>query len=216
MASTHRKPSTEPIIRSAMAHLRRADRVMAQVIEQVGPFTLKPDRNRFAMLVRSIVSQQISTSAARAIRGRLETLAAGQTLTPAAVAALDIDQLRSVGLSRQKAMYLSDLAQQCVAGEVRLDRLGRMTDERIIEQLTQVKGIGRWTAQMCLIFSLRRLDVFPHDDLGIRTALRNLYSLGELPDRETAHGIATPWRPYATVASWYCWRSLDLKRGGQG
>ncbi len=93
-----------------------------------------------------------------------------------------------------------------------LRRIGRLPDEQVVEQLTQVKGIGRWTAQMFLIFSLGRPDVFPHDDLGVRTAIRNRYGLAELPDKATSHAIAAPWRPYASVASWYCWRSLDLAR----
>jgi DNA-3-methyladenine glycosylase II len=97
-------------------------------------------------------------------------------------------------------------------GTVDLRQIGRLSDERIVEQLTQVKGIGRWTAQMFLIFSLGRLDVFPHDDLGVRTAIRNRYGLDDLPDKQTAITIAAPWRPYASVASWYCWRTLDLDR----
>ena len=97
-------------------------------------------------------------------------------------------------------------------GTVDLRQIGRLSDERIVEQLTQVKGIGRWTAQMFLIFSLGRLDVFPHDDLGVRTAIRNRYGLDDLPDKQTAIAIAAPWRPYASVASWYCWRTLDLAR----
>ena len=97
-------------------------------------------------------------------------------------------------------------------GTVDLRQIGRLSDERVVEQLTQVKGIGRWTAQMFLIFSLGRLDVFPHDDLGVRTAIRNRYGLADLPDKATAFAIAGPWRPYASVASWYCWRTLDLAR----
>jgi DNA-3-methyladenine glycosylase II len=204
--------TNDPEIRTAVAHLRRSDRVLAALIEEVGPFTLKPTRDRFEMLVRSIVSQQISTSAARSIRARLEALAHPQKLTPQTVSALAAERLRSAGLSRQKATYLSDLAQKCADGQIQLNRLGRLPDEKIIDELTRVKGIGHWTAQMFLIFALRRLDVFPHGDLGIRTALKNLYSLDELPDRAAGLRIADSWRPYATVASWYCWRSLDLRK----
>lgn len=128
------------------------------------------------------------------------------------MATLTEPQLRSVGLSRQKASYLLDLAQKTLNGTVRLDRMGRLRDEAVIEMLTQVKGIGRWTAEMFLIFSLGRLDVLPVDDLGVRAAIKDLYALDDLPDKQTCIEIAAPWRPYATIGSWYCWRSLDLKR----
>jgi DNA-3-methyladenine glycosylase II len=124
--------------------------------------------------------------------------------------------LRSAGLSPQKASYVADLAAKVNAGTVDLRRIGRLSDERIIDRLTQVKGIGHWTAQMFLIFALGRLDVFPHDDLGVKTAIRNRYGLSELPDKPTALAIAAPWRPYASVASWYCWRTLDLERNKPG
>jgi DNA-3-methyladenine glycosylase II len=197
-------------IRKARRHLRGADPVMREVIDAVGPFTLRLERDRFGMLVRSIISQQISTSAARSIRRRLQELA--PDMAAANLAQFTVDQLRSVGLSPQKASYVAELASKVNAGTVELRQIGRLSDERVVEQLTQVRGIGRWTAQMFLIFSLGRLDVFPHDDLGVRTAIRDRYGLADLPDKHTAHAIAVPWRPYASVASWYCWRTLDLKR----
>ena len=204
-------------IRKARRHLRAADPVMKAVIDAVGPFTLRLERDRFGMLVRSIISQQISTSAARSIRRRLQEFAGPEGMKAATLAQFTVDQLRSVGLSPQKASYVADLARKVNDGTVDLRQIGRLSDERIVEQLTQVKGIGRWTAQMFLIFSLGRLDVFPHDDLGVRTAIRNRYGLADLPDKQTALAIAAPWRPYASVASWYCWRTLDLKReDGQG
>lgn len=199
-------------IQSARRHLRVADPVMKAIIDAVGPYTLRFEQDRFAMLVRSIVSQQISTSAARAIRKRLQELAGPEGLTAANLARFRADELRSVGLSPQKTAYVTDLAAKVNDGTVDLRRIGRLPDERVVEQLTQVKGIGRWTAQMFLIFSLGRPDVFPHDDLGVRTAIRNRYGLAELPDKATSHAIAASWRPYASVASWYCWRSLDLAR----
>ena len=199
-------------IQKARRHLRTADPVMKAVIDAVGPFTLRLERDRFSMLVRSIISQQISTSAARSIRRRLQELAGADGLDPANLAKFSVDQLRSVGLSPQKASYVTDLACKVNDGVVDLRQIGRLSDERIMEQLTKVKGIGSWTAQMFLIFSLGRLDVFPHDDLGVRTAIRNRYGLADLPDKNTAVAIAASWRPYATVASWYCWRTLDLAR----
>ena len=164
------------------------------------------------MLVRSIVSQQISTSAARSIRARLRELVGPGGFTAANLIRFDVDQLRSAGLSGQKASYMADLASKVNEGAVNLRQIGRLSDDRIVEQLTLVKGIGHWTAQMFLIFSLGRPDVFPHGDLGVRASIRNHYGLSDLPNKETSHSIAEPWRPYASVASWYCWRALDLVR----
>jgi DNA-3-methyladenine glycosylase II len=199
-------------IRKASRHLQAADPVMRAMIDAVGPFTLRFERDRFGLLVRSIVSQQISTIAARAIRKRLQEVAGPDGLTAANLARLSGDQLRSAGLSLQKASYIADLASKVNDGTVDLRQIGRLSDGRVIERLTQVKGIGRWTAQMFLIFSLGRPDVFPYDDLGVRTAIRDRYGLGGLPDKDTSLAIADAWRPYASVASWYCWRTLDLAR----
>jgi DNA-3-methyladenine glycosylase II len=200
--------------RLALRHLRSNDPVMKAIIRDVGPFTLRPERDRFRMLVRSIISQQISTGAARSIRQRLVELCAPAGLTAARLIRFSPEQLRSAGVSPQKAKYILDLAAHVQDGLVDLRQIGRFSDERVIEQLTTVKGIGRWTAQMFLIFSLGRLDIFPHDDLGVRKAIRNRYELTELPDKETSCSIAEKWRPFASVASWYCWRSLDLRRNG--
>lgn len=197
-------------IDAATRHLRRRDAVMRAVIKAVGPFTLTLERNRFRMLVRSIIAQQISGHAARSIRKRLDTLVGPGGVTPEKLAGLSVADLRTAGLSGQKASYLHDLAAKVAAGKIRLHRTPKMSDEEIIAELIQVRGIGVWTAQMFLMFSLGRLDVFPHDDLGIRSALKKLYGLPELPDKATSQRIAEPWRPYATIASWYCWRSLEV------
>ncbi len=137
-------------------------------------------------------------------------------MTPANLARQKEAKLRTLGISRQKAGYLLDLARNVDDGTVPLDRIGRLSDEEIIARLTQVKGIGRWTAEMFLIFSLGRLDVLPVDDLGVRAALKNLHGLDELPGKRHCHELAAPWRPYATIGSWYCWRSLDVKQNGVG
>ncbi len=184
---------------------------MREVIRRAGPFRLKLRRDRFYSLVSSILSQQISGKAAASIRARLEEYVAPERISPENLGRLTPRRLRGIGVSPQKARYLLELAGRVRSGELKLDRLARMTDDQVIEALIQVKGIGVWTAQMFLIFSLGRLDVFPHDDLGVRAAIRNLYSLDDLPDKETSHRIAMPWRPYASVASWYCWRSLEFK-----
>ncbi len=202
-------------VAAAIDHIQAADPVLGRLIDAVGPFALRLERDRFQMLVRSIISQQISTGAARSIRQRLEQLAAPDGLTAERLGRFTVEELRTAGVSPQKASYLLDLARRVNDGALELRNIGRLSDERIIEHLIQVKGVGRWTAQMFLIFSLGRLDVFPHDDLGVRAAIRDQYGLDELPNKETSHAIAAPWRPYATVASWYCWRSLDLKRNGR-
>jgi DNA-3-methyladenine glycosylase II len=199
----------------AIAHLSAADPVMRRLIASVGPFRLKPIRNRFRTLVRSIVSQQISSKAAASILRKLEALVEPHGgLSPESVLRLSAAKMRKAGLSPQKQAYLRNLAEQVDARKVRLDRLNRLPDEDVIAELIQVKGIGRWTAQMFLIFTLARADVFPHDDLGVRAAIKRFYGLDELPDKETSHRIAEAWRPYATVGSWYCWRSLALPEEG--
>jgi len=207
-------------IKTARLHLRKSDPKLGAIIKAVGPFTAKARRDRFGTLVRSIVSQQIATAAATAIKGRLETAITehrkttpkrGQPYCPETILDFSIDELRAIGLSRQKATYIQSLAQHVVNGDVDLSKMGKLDDEAVIESLIQVKGIGRWTAQMFLIFSLARMDVLPVDDLGIKTAVRNTYGLDELPDKKTMEKIAQPWRPYASIASWYMWRSLELK-----
>lgn len=197
-------------IDKALRHLRRADPVMRTLIKKAGRYDLKPRRDRFVMLVSSIISQQISTSAARSIRQRLFDHVAPEKISTENLCRLTPDVLRTLGVSPQKAAYLLDLANRVASGEVRLDKMGRMSDEEVIEELIRIKGIGVWTAQMFLMFALGRPNVFPHDDLGVKTAIKNLYGLDELPDKTTSHRIAEPWRPYATVASWYCWRSLEF------
>jgi DNA-3-methyladenine glycosylase II len=199
-------------IDAGLNHLRVVDPVMRRLIADVGPFRLRLERNRFRSLVRSIISQQISGSAAQAIRRRLEGILGPRKMTADNLARMTSNQLRQAGLSSQKSSYLLDLSEKVLQGQVRLRRLARLSDEEIIQELVQVKGIGVWTAQMFLIFSMGRLDVFPHADLGIRSALRRLYQLDDLPNHATSHEIARSWRPFATLASWYCWRSLDLEK----
>ncbi|MFM9965424.1 MAG: DNA-3-methyladenine glycosylase family protein [Planctomycetaceae bacterium] len=197
-------------IARALRHLRQSDPVLAEVIRRVGPFELQPKRGRFQSLVRSILAQQISTAVARSMVRKLEARLAPNNLTPASLGQLSFDELRAIGLSRQKATYLQDLTEKVASKTVRLHRVHRLTDEEIIAELIQVKGIGRWTVQMFLIFCLGRPDVFAPDDFGLRSAIQRLYGLPELPKRAEAEEIAAPWRPHATVASWYLWRSLEL------
>ena len=193
-------------IQHGIRHLRKTDPIMRKVIRKAGPFKLNRQNDRFHALALAIVSQQISGKAARSVWAKLKTIAS--PLSPERILELPIEELRKAGLSRQKASYLLDLANHVCDGRLRLNRIGRLSDEEVIEALVAVKGIGLWTAQMFLIFSLSRLDVLPHADLGLRTAIQRLYDLDALPDRETCHRIAEPWRPYASIATWYCWRSL--------
>lgn len=196
---------------AATRHLKRCDPVLAAVIRQVGPCGYSLQRDRFGMLVRSIVYQQISGAAARTILGRLTDALPERKLAAEGLASLTVEQYRLAGVSKQKASYLQSLAELSLTGDLKLARIGRYADEEIIAQLTQVKGIGVWTAQMFLMFSLGRPDVLPWDDLGVRQAIRKMYGLTEMPSRAESEQIAAPWRPYASVASWYCWRSLEIK-----
>lgn len=198
-------------IEQAVKHLRKSDAAMRQVIRTIGPFTLKTMPGGYAVLVRSILSQQISTAAAETIRKRLESLLPQRRFVPGSLARLTDDQLQSVGLSSQKRSYIRDLTQKTLDGTINFRRIAAGTDEDAIEELVQVKGIGRWTAQMFLIFSLGRLDVFAPDDLGLQNAIRARYQTPEKANRKHFETIAEPWAPYRTVASWYLWRSLEKK-----
>ena len=203
-------PPSAAEIQRGVNHLRKSDPILRDVIRQAGPFALKLKRDRYQALVYSILSQQISGKAAAAVRKKLEQLAGAEGLTPARISTFSLEELRSAGLSKQKASYILDLSQRVHGGTLALESLARCSDDMVIESLVEVKGIGVWTAHMFLIFSLGRLDILPHGDYGVRSAIQRLYSLEELPDRETCHRIAEPWRPYASIASWSCWRSLEF------
>lgn len=197
------------VIERAQLHLRKSDPVLRDLIDRTGPCTMRRSRRYFQSLARAIVAQQISSKAAKSIWIRLRNAARPRQLTAEFVANMSHDELRALGISPQKASYLHDLAARIQDGSLQLHRLSRYPDEDVIEQLIAVKGIGVWTAQMFLMFSLGRLDVFPHGDLGIRTAIRNLYGLSELPDRKSSEPIVEVWRPYTTIACWYLWRSVE-------
>ena len=204
----------EAMVGRAERHLRRACPHMRAAIRQLGPCSLQLQPNRFQMLVRSITSQQISSAASRAIVARLKASVAPDDLNPLSVRVCGEDGLRICGYSRRKALYVLGLANAILEGEVDLDGMDGLGDDEIIEQLTCLRGIGEWTAQMFLIFALGRPDVFPHADLGVRSALRRFHGLADLPKRRRSIELAEPWRPYASIASWYCWRTLDAKAVG--
>jgi len=201
-------------LRRARRHLAAADPVMARLLREIGPVPMRPHRggSAFAYLARAILAQQISVAAARSIANRIKQRF-GWPLRPEHVLQSSDAELRTLGLSRQKAGYVRDLAAHTRDG-LPLDRLSRLSDERVIEALTVVKGIGRWTAEMYLMFRLGRSDLLPVDDLGIRTAMRRAYGLRGMPKKDRMRRIAEAWRPYRSVACFYLWKSLDASREG--
>ena len=204
------KPPSGPDWTPALRHLRKVDPVMRRVIDRVGPCTLHPRRDYFVVLCKAIFTQQISTAVATVLFGRFRELFPRGRPTPALVSEAlgngDPHVLRSCGLSRQKAVYLQDLSRHFVDGRIPTRRLCSMSDEAVIDSLVEVKGIGRWTAEMFLIFTLNRPDVLPVDDLGLREGVREVYGLGERPGAKQLTEIGEVWRPYRSIATWYIWR----------
>jgi DNA-3-methyladenine glycosylase II len=204
---------------AAVAHLRRVDPTLARVIDSVGAFALEPRGGPFRSLARAIFFQQLAGPAARAIMKRtLKLLGTDEArfFTPEEYLAATDDDLRAAGLSRQKLAYLRDLAAKFVSGQLQEDEFADLDDEEVIRRATTVRGIGRWTAEMFLIFSLGRPDVLPVDDLGVRRGFQQAYALDELPSPEHMRSIAEPWRPYRSVGTWYMWRSLGVALPEQG
>jgi len=190
-------------------HIARADPRLAAVIARVGPPDLPVRRGRYATLVRAVIGQQVSMAAARSIYAKLRS-AAGGYVTPERVGRLREPELRAVGLSRQKALYIGDLTARVADGSLRLDRLDRFDDDEVVSALTEVNGVGRWTAEMFLMFVLARPDVLPLGDLGIREGFRRVYRLRKPPTPARMRALAEPWRPYRSIGSWYLWRSLEI------
>ncbi len=195
-------------MQEAILHLKQCDPVLSAIIERVGDYRIRFRDPDFATLVRSITGQQLSGRVATVIYGRLEA-AAGGKITPESVLKMRPSRMRKLGFSTQKTAYIRDLARHARDRRVDFQGLAGLPDEQVIEALTQVKGIGAWTVHMFLIFALRRTDVLPTGDLGIRAAIRKAYGLAELPKPAEVEAIAVPWRPYCSVASWYLWRSIE-------
>jgi DNA-3-methyladenine glycosylase II len=201
-----------PSIAAAVAEVASRDPVIAGLIGRTAPFKLRPAQSdRFAALVRAICYQQLAGGAAAAIHGRLAALYDG-SLTHQAVLATRLPALRKTGLSAAKIASIRDLAARVADGSVPLDRIARLSDEEVIERLTIVRGIGRWTAEMFLIFQLRRLDVWPVDDYGVRKGFALAYGLPDLPKPKELQRRGEPFRPYRTIVAWYCWRAVELAR----
>ncbi len=184
---------------------------MARVIEQVGRCSLEPklDGTHFDAIARSIIFQQLSGKAAGTIHGRFQGLYGGRTPAPQELMKTMDGKLREIGLSRQKAAYLKDLAQRTFSGEIAVESLHDLDDDAIMDALVRITGVGRWTAQMFLMFRLGRPDVLPDLDLGIQKGIMRAYGLRKLPRPERVKKIGARWAPYRTVASWYMWRLLD-------
>jgi 3-methyladenine DNA glycosylase/8-oxoguanine DNA glycosylase len=196
----------------AVRHLQAADPVLARIIERIGPRRRrsKHEGTHLDALVSAIIYQQISGKAAAAIEARVEALFGGRLPTAAELAAIGEDRLRAAGLSRQKIAYLKDLARHVAAGELTLERLDDLEDAAVIEALRRVKGFGLWTAQMFLLFHLDRPDVLPATDFGIRKAVMRAYGLRSMPTPAKVERIGARWRPYASAAAWFLWRSLEV------
>ena len=200
-----------PYARKARTHLSKADPVLARIIAEVGALGIQPRRERFQALVRNIIFQQLAGAAANAIYGRFVGLFPGVEFpSPQQVLAKTDAQLRSVGLSEKKVLYIKDLAAHVRDGKLNFHRFHRMTDEEIVAHLTQVKGIGKWTAEIFLMFNLGRPDVMPADDLGVQNAVQRHYRMRQRPNRKRLLKHAERWRPYRPAAAWYLWRSLDI------
>jgi DNA-3-methyladenine glycosylase II len=214
-------------MRKAILHLKKSDPVLRAIIERVGPFRMEFGEPSFHSLAESIAYQQLNGKAALTIFQRLTDLA-GDPLTPAGILKLTPEQMRTVGLSKQKSSYLIDMAERAQRGGLDFTRILEMSDEEVIEHLTQVKGVGVWTAHMFLMFTLRRPNILPTGDFGIRMAMHKHYlnkrgngareSKGKekivLPKPEQMGKIAKAWEPYRSIACWYLWRSLDLTTMG--
>jgi DNA-3-methyladenine glycosylase II len=199
-------------VKKALAHLRTTDPVLAAVIDRVGPCRLRadPEGTHYSAVLQSIVYQQLSGAAAGTIHGRVLALFEGREPTPRALLKIDDTVLRAAGLSGQKVRYAKSLSEHALRRDFPLERLHECDDDTIIDTLTQVKGVGRWTAQMFLMFRLGRPDVLPDLDLGVQKGIQRAYGLRRLPTPAQVLRRGTRWAPYRSVASWYMWRLLDL------
>jgi len=197
-------------MRKAINHLKKSDPVMAAIIERIGPFRMQYGEPTFHALAEAILYQQLNGKAAATIFDRFTALA-GDPLTPEGILKLSDAEMRSVGLSRQKTAYLRDLSEKTAAGLLEFERMTELPEEEVIAHLTQVKGVGVWTAHMFLMFTLRRPDILPTGDYGVQAAIKKHYKKRKWPKPAVMIKIAKPWAPYRSIACWYLWRSLDIK-----
>jgi DNA-3-methyladenine glycosylase II len=202
-----KKPSRKAILK----HFDLRDPVMAATIREKGAFKLSRNRNYFLVLCKTIIAQQISTQAAESITHRFQSLFQGHNVTPEKIARLSSIRLKQVGLSRQKVKYLKDLSAKFLDRSIRTHRLAYQNNEEVVEALTSVYGIGRWTAEMFLIFSLNRIDVLPLGDLGLKAGMQKIYNMRSLPSPKKMLALGKKWHPMETVATWYAWRIQDAE-----
>jgi DNA-3-methyladenine glycosylase II len=195
---------------SAIEHLKKSGPVMASIVERVGPCRMEFGEPTFHALAEAILYQQLNGKAAVTIFNRFTALA-GDPLTPQGILKLTGAEMRGVGLSRQKTAYMRDLAEKTRAGLLDFERLPEMPDEEVVTHLTQVKGVGVWTAHMFLMFTLRRPDILPTGDYGVQAAIKKHYKKRQCPKPAVMEKIAKPWSPYRSIACWYLWKSLDVK-----
>jgi DNA-3-methyladenine glycosylase II len=211
-SSASARAGNAALLRAAVRALRQRDPVLRRIMVEIGPCQLRPSRHYFWALAEAIVSQQLSVASAATIFKRLRKLYPDHRVPrPQDLLATPAARLRAVGLSRQKVVYLKELAEAALDGRLPARRLHLLSDEEIIGMLTKLHGIGRWTAEMFLIFVMLRLDVFPVDDLGLQKAIQRAYGLRRHPTATTMRRIAKRWEPYRTVATWYLWASRDGK-----
>lgn len=206
--------ATPELLAEAATYLAKADPQLAPVIARAGVPTITPTKSYYQALVESIISQQLSVKAAATIQKCFLDLFSGEQFpTPGQILEKDIEELRSVGLSRQKGTYIQDLAVKVIEKTVQFDHLDGLSNEDVVKELTLIKGVGVWTVHMFLMFCMGRLDVLPTGDLGIKNGMFNLYALKEKPTPDEMEALAKvyKWHPYETVASWYIWHSLDNK-----
>jgi DNA-3-methyladenine glycosylase II len=205
-----KKTLDKPLIRKAIRHLKSSDKVICEVIKKHGPCTITPALdNPFHALTSSIISQQLSAHAARAIKERLFDLLGAEQFTPQNISKVSSKTFRAAGLSRAKFNYIQRLARSVENGELNFESISKYEDEEVIRELTTFPGIGRWTAEMFLIFALGRPDVLSVNDAGLKRGVRITYRLKENPSEDEMISISESWRPYRSVASWYLWRVVD-------
>jgi DNA-3-methyladenine glycosylase II len=199
------------VLQAAADYLQLVDHVLVPIINHAGLADLQPHTDYYGALVNSIIGQQLSVKAAASIKQRFRDLFGGVMPSPEQILEKSVEDLRAVGFSNAKGRYVLDLAQHVIDGRVRFDKLDAQSNDEIIAELTDIKGVGEWTAHMFLMFSMGRLDILPVGDLGIRNGVRQLYGFDSAPTPQQIIEIAenNKWHPYESVASWYIWHSLD-------
>ncbi len=204
-----RSLADQKVWQKAIRHMKRKDPVLARIIERVGPVKFRLDDDHYEALVGSIIFQQLAGTAARAILDRFKQLYGGRLPSPKEYLGTEVGKLRGCGLSPQKISYLKDLSERLDNGVLDLGKFSEVSDEEVVRELDDVRGIGRWTAEMFLLFVLGRTDVLPVDDLGLQKAAKRAYRLRKLPRKEKFRQLADKWHPYSSVATLYLWRSME-------